>query len=220
VNGLVKAFDNSKRLCAHLWRDTKMKHLLRVLFGLVLVCGVASHARAQDFHAGLADPNTCGPVNTSACTIVDAMGSITGFQFSNAACTAPEVPAAPPTPYCIDLFNETAFNITSVTLSIPNSALGGLTPVCDTTMAFTGSCSMSGGTDIFSFLGNFKPGTVVDLYIFATDTPNFDPTVIDENATITVATPEPDSLLLLFTGVMMAGLYLAKRRIHFAFGKK
>ena len=81
-----------------------MKYLLRVLFILALFCGVSSHARAQGFHAGLADPNTCGPVNTSACTIVDATGPITGFQFSTSACTLSEVPAAPPTPYCIALF--------------------------------------------------------------------------------------------------------------------
>jgi hypothetical protein len=195
-----------------------MKYLLRVLFILALFCGVTSHAHASDFHVGAVDPNSCGPGNLSACSIIDANGPIAGFMFETTACNASGIPSGA---YCIDLFNQTSEVITSITLSIPNSALGGLTPVCDTTASFTGSCSMlPDGTDVFTFTGvpsqPFGPGVVEDLYVSG-----IDPTIFDNGATLVVAaTPEPDSLLLFSTGVMMAGLYLAKRHNLFAFGKK
>jgi hypothetical protein len=191
-----------------------MKYLLRILFVLALFCGVTSHAHA--LRIGLVDPNSCGP-NPSTCSIIDANGPITGFMFTAGACNNSGIPSGA---FCIDLFNQTNEIITSVTLSIPDSALGGLTPVCDTTSSFIGSCTTSGGIDTFDFTGipsqPFGPGVVEDLYVSG-----IDPTVFDNYATLKVAaTPEPDSLLLFSTGVMMAGLYLAKRHNLFAFGKK
>jgi hypothetical protein len=194
-----------------------MKYLLRILFVLALFCGVTSHAHAV--RIGLADPNSCGP-NLSACNIIDANGPITGFQFTTGACN-PSFPI-PSGAFCIDLFNQTNDIITSVTLSIPDSALDGQTPQCDTTSSFVGSCTVvPGGTDTFLFTGipsqPFGPGVVEDLYVSGID----DPTNFNNHLTVVVAsTPEPDSLLLFATGVMMAGLYLAKRRNLFAFGKK
>jgi hypothetical protein len=192
-----------------------MKYLLRILFVLALFCGVTSHAHAV--RIGLADPNTCGP-DLSACNIIDSNGPITGFMFTTGACNNSDIPSGA---FCIDLFNQTNEIITSVTLSIPDSALGGLEPVCDTTSSFIGSCTVvPGGIDTFLFTGipsqPFGPGVVEDLYVSG-----IDPTVFDNYATLKVAsTPEPDSLLLFSTGVMMAGLYLAKRHNFFAFGKK
>jgi hypothetical protein len=197
-----------------------MKYLLRVLFILALSCGFASHAHATLFHVGNVDPNSCGPNNLSACSIIDANGPITGFTFDTSACNASGIPAGA---FCLDLFNQTSEVITSITLSIPDSALEGLTPVCDTTASFTGSCTMlPDGTDVFTFTGvpgqPFGPGVVDDLYVSGI---GIDPTIFDNGATLVVAaTPEPDSLLLFSTGVMMAGLYLGKRHNLFAFGKK
>src|SRR5258708_31141810 len=120
-----------------------MKYLLRVLFVVGLFCGVTSHAHA--FRVGLADPNACGP-DLSACNIIDSNGPITGFMFTTEACNNSGIPSGA---FCIDLFNQTNEIITSVTLSIPDSALGGQTPICDTTSSFVGSCSSSDGIDTF-----------------------------------------------------------------------
>src|ERR1700692_2292066 len=191
-----------------------MKYLLRILFVLALFCGVTSHAHAV--RIGLADPNSCGP-NLSACSIIDANGPITGFMFDASACNVSGIPSGA---YCIDLFNQTNEIITPVPLSIPDSDLGGLEPVCDTTSSFIGSCTVvPGGIDTFLFTGipsqPFGPGDVEDLYVSG-----IDPSVFDNAPLVVASTPEPDSLLLLSTGVMMAGLYLAKRHNLFAFGKK
>jgi hypothetical protein len=197
-----------------------MKYLLSVLFVLALFCGVTSYSHAQpggNFHVGVVDPNTCGP-DFSACTIQDATGPITGpFTFATAACLLSGIPAGS---YCLDIFNQSGVDITAITLSIPVSDLGGQTPVCDTTSAFMGSCTPGpDGTELFSFTdGTFPSGSIEDIYVAGLN----DPSVLtNADVTITVAgTPEPDSLLLFSTGVMMAGLYLTKRPLLSAFGKK
>jgi hypothetical protein len=198
-----------------------MKYLLSVLFVLALFCGVTSYSHAQpggNFHVGVVDPNTCNaPSDPSACTIQDATGPVTGpFTFEMSACLLSGIPAGS---YCLDLFNASGVDITSITLSIPDSDLGGQTPVCDTTSAFMGSCTTApGGLDIFSFIGNFPPRTIEDIYVAGLN----DPSVLT-NADVAIevaATPEPDSLLLFATGAMMAGLYLTKRPLLSAFGKK
>jgi len=212
-----------------------MKYLLRILFVLALFCGVTSHARAAGFHVGVVDPNTCGsattnpPTSPSTCTIIDASGPITGFEFSSTACNAQVPMPAGTTPFCIDLFNTTVQDIASISLSISASELNGDMPICDNTgSSVEGSCTMSGGIDTFTFnflggggQGVFGTGDIEDIYVYSLDDPNpFDPTVLD-GATLTITeTPEPDSLLLFGTGVMMAGLYMSKRPLLSAFGKK
>jgi hypothetical protein len=199
-----------------------MKHLLRILFVLALFCGVTRHAHANDFHMGATDPNQCGPGDFSGCSIINANDTVTGFVFDMAACSNHAIDPAPAGSSCIALFNDSGETITSITLTIPDSVLDGLNPVCDTTPTFVGTtCSVvPGGIDTFVFTGipgnPFGPDDTEDFYLLG-----IDPTIFDNNATIAVAsTPEPDSLLLLSTGVMMAGLYLAKRRNLFAFGTK
>lgn len=193
-----------------------MKYLLSALFVLALFCGITSQAHASDFHVGVVDPNTCGP-DLSACTIQDATGPITGpFTFATSACLLSGIPAGS---YCLDVFNQSGVDISSIILMIPDSALGGQTPVCDTTSAFMGSCKPLGASEVFSFTdGVFPSGSIEDIYVAGLN----DPSVLT-NADVMIevaATPEPDSLLLFGTGAMMAGLYLTKRPLLSAFGKK
>lgn len=128
---------------------------------------------------------------------------------------------------CAILFNLTLppENITS--LNVTFAGLGDLTFDCPTTAAASifsqSSCGSSGpGTDTFSFFDGSLPffheaviyesGVSPDLFQDGTGNVNQPPFV---------PTPEPDSILLLSTGVMMfGGAYFAKRRQLFAFGKK
>jgi hypothetical protein len=193
-----------------------MKYLLSALFVLALFCGITSQAHASNFHVGVVDPNTCGP-DFSACTIQEATGPITGpFTFATSACLLSGIPAGS---YCLDIFNQSGVDITSIKLMIADSNLGGQTPFCDTTSAFMGSCTSSDGIETFSFTeGVFPTGSIEDIYVAGLN----DPSVLtNADVMITVAaTPEPDSLLLFGTGAMMAGLYLTKRPLLSAFGKK
>ncbi len=203
-----------------------MKYLLSALFVLTLFCGITSQAHASNFHVGVVDPTTCDTANPSICLIADPTGSISGFQFTTAICNS-GVPTSGGTPFCLELINGTLNQtINSIVLDISSAALGGQTPMCDTTAAFTGSCTpQPDGSELFTFTGvpgqPFGPGVVEDIYVAGltnsaalTDGPG-------GGVTIEVAaTPEPDSLLLFGTGAMMAGLYLTKRPLLSAFGKK
>jgi len=203
-----------------------MKHLLRVMFVLALVLGFSSHARASDFHVQVLDPNVCIS-NPSVCLILNASDPI-DISLNASTCQLAGVPNLPTsgTYGCAVLFNLTLppENITSINLTF--SGLGDLTFDCPTTTAGSifaqGSCGSSGnGVDSFSFsdgslpfLGEaviYESGVSPDLFQDGTASVNQPPITF---------TPEPDSLLLLSTGVMMAGLYLTKKRLLSALLKK
>jgi len=196
-----------------------MKYLLSVLFVLALFCGLTTQAHAGTFHVGATDPNSCSPNDTSSCFLIDS-GPLTGFDFTTAGCSMSNAPEGA---FCIALFNGTGETITSITLTILTADIPpDQTAMCDTTADFFGSCSTSGDNSVFSFTdGNFKPrGTEVIYVVPDPDDTDFNPSFLSA-ATVTVTeTPEPDSLLLFSTGVMMAGLYMAKRPLLSAFGKK
>jgi hypothetical protein len=205
-----------------------MKHLLRVMFVLALVLGFSSHARASavDFHVQVLDPNVCIS-NPSVCVILNASDPI-DISLNASTCQLAGVPNLPAsgTYGCAVLFNLTLPPEDITSLNLTFSGLGNLTFDCPTTAAGSifaqGTCgSPGGGVDTFSFFDGSLPwlgeaviyesGVNPDLFQDGTGAVNQPPITY---------TPEPDSLLLLSTGVMMAGLYLTKQRRLSAFLKK
>ncbi len=208
-----------------------MKYLLRVLCAVALFCGLATQAHGVDFHVQVLDPNICIS-NPSVCVIFNASDPI-NLSLNAFTCQFAGVPNLPSgSDYgCAVLFNFTIPPETITSLNLTFSGLGDLTFQCDTTgignvgsIFAQSSCgALGGGTDTFSFYdGEFPFFTEAIIYESGVSPDLFQDGFATVNQPPFVATPEPDSLLLLSTGVMMmsVGMYLNKRRPAFVFGKK
>jgi hypothetical protein len=214
------------RYRAHLSEEYLMKHLLRVLFLLTLVCGCASHARANSFHATVLDP-VCVTNPDAACTLLPTdPGTPFAINLTAQTCLDQHVSGLPTdgTPFgCFVGTNDTGLTINSINLTFEGAPLAGAT--CDTNLpngAFAiSSCTAPSAGDPDYGL-SFSDGSVINSNAFIILETGIDPADFIGTATVGVAavTPEPNSLLLLSTGVMMAGLYLMKRQSLFAFLKK
>jgi hypothetical protein len=200
-----------------------MKYLLRVLFILAVFCGFSGSARAAgiDFHVQVLDPNICVS-DPSVCIIFNASDPINVSLNAN-TCQLAGVPNLPPgSDYgCAVLFNLTLppENITS--LNITFSGLGSLTFDCPTSpvgnvgsIFASSSCGSSGpGTDTFSFFnGSFPFLSEAVIYETGVSPDLFQNGTGNVNQPPFVPTPEPESLLLISTGVAMAGGYLTRQR--------
>jgi hypothetical protein len=208
-----------------------MKYLLRVLFVLALFVGFSSHAHAAsiDFHAQVLDPDC--PLTTSVCALdpVD-LGVTFPISFSATNCSLQGITGPTDVPFgCFVGTNQTGVPLTSFSLDFTGSILQGAT--CDTDLpgislppsigpAFSPTgCTPdgNGGFDI-AFSGGSIPFTHQFIIIEVGVDPGPDGGL---GATATAdPVPEPDSFLLLTTGVMMmtAGVYIKQRR--FALGNK
>jgi len=176
-----------------------MKHLLRVLFILALSCGASSvaHASSIDFHVEVLDPaNSCDP-STSLCTIADP-GQPISITFLSAACTPFGLPNGP-TDGCLVLGNNT-LTTTFTNLELIFGVSGNISPTCGTDGVNFASaiCGVSGGVETFFFSGGPGLAPLHQLVIFESGV-SPDGLV----GTVTVNTPEPESLLLFSTGAMM-----------------
>ncbi len=202
-------------------RISRCLYLMALVFGL---CGLAK-ADPVDFKMTVLDAPTLPP--TFSVTPVD--GSPFFVNFGGCQSFSPAPP--PNTPDgCFYFTNVSNVTLTVLTLDFANTVgLAGQTPNCDTSgtgvdlkTAF-GASSCTGPTqnDEFYNLEFFGgagvtpdvPGSMPMIYTiqeFGTDPSNF-PT--DISATLT-ATPEPNSVLLLGTGVLMMGgaFFLNRRR--------
>lgn len=219
-----------------------MKYLLRVLFVVALLCGGSSFAHADgiDFRMTVLDPpaeavcNPAGvpvgsPGNTN-CTIFTG-GDISPVNVSQAACNGAGFGngLTPGTYGCFVVDNESGSTINSIELGFLIAPLV-TTPSCDSSGQtnnegnFVASALnvVSCGPDpsnplayALDFAGGagVAPGNALIVLEQGEDPNDFQ----GGSATIGV-TPEPDSLLLFSTGVMMAGLYMS-RRIWTAAGK-
>lgn len=202
-----------------------MKYLLRVLFILALFCGFTGHARAQGFHATVLDPSgySCLTPNNN-CSIFD--GSPFPISLSSAECTFLSLPDGP-NDGCFLGINATKQTITSLSIIFSDAAeLGTLTcddadnpPGLPATIFTNPTCSPTGPPYTLFFSGGGL-GPDGDFIIFEDGAPPGELGI--GTGVVGTATPEPDSLLLLSTGVMMmaGGLYLTKRQRLSAFAKK
>ncbi|MBB5342201.1 hypothetical protein [Tunturibacter empetritectus] len=197
-----------------------MKHLLRVLFVLALLCGGSSlaHASGIDFRMTVLDPPSCEQGNTF-CQEFNGADTLPSVSLSTAACNSVGINLGPnATPYgCFVLSNFSGETIDSLTLHFLLGPLGNQDASCDS----QGQSGIPSALNVVSCTNNEQTGfydlvfgggagvpTGQNLIVFEQGA---DPNLFQGgNGTVGV-TPEPDSLLLFSTGVMMAGLYMSRR---------
>lgn len=208
-----------------------MKYLLRSLFVLALFCAGSSlaHADSVDYRMTVLDPpavDVCNPVGVPSgspgntnCTIFSG-GDINPLNLSQAACNGAGIGAGltPGTYGCFVVDNESGSTIDDLVLGFDQGPLDFQPAGCDAD-GQNGIASalnvVSCGTDpanpsdyLLHFGGGagVAPGGALIVFEQGADPADFQ----GGSATIGI-TPEPDSLLLFSTGVMMAGLYMSRR---------
>jgi hypothetical protein len=194
-----------------------MKHILSVFFVLAVVFGFTRQSQAV--HVQVLDPpNVCmttpgqsGPFN---CAIVDSTQPF-NVAFDSSTCGLFGLPTGA-TDGCLIVFNNTFNTFTGLDLTFTGT--GDLSFDCSTTdpNSVFASCSQP-EADSLDFSG--APGLAGGhtMVIFEDGA---DPTLVHGTGNVTItATPEPDSILLMVTGTMMAGLYMSRKQLTAAFGR-
>ena len=183
--------------------------LLRSLLVVALVCGLSGVAKASqaDFHTTVLDPFATTPIFT------------TPFQFSFDTCSAGQLPTNVKDTYvgCFSAVNRTGKDWIGLQLVVSNTdSLGGQPASCaldgSADLFQNTSCALTpdGSKYILSFAGGDIPNN--GSFVIAEDGVNpADFPMVDASVTTTV-TPEPDSILLLSTGIAALGSLAAKRR--------
>jgi hypothetical protein len=182
-----------------------MKFLLSFV-AVALFCGFSMRAGASpiDFKMGVLDPNQ----QLNYTSISDPS---TPFTVTFSTC-----PTSISADGCFTGFNDTTDVFTSLDLTFANNTvLNGQTPNCDTSIAGSlfgsSSCMLSGNTYLLDFFG----GTGIDpgAFFFITESGVNPPSGFGQGTGMVGVTPEPSSVLLMATGLMMMfGFFFATKR--------
>ncbi|MCU1223217.1 MAG: sorting protein [Edaphobacter sp.] len=183
--------------------------MLRCLVAVALVCGLAGVAKADqmDFHMVVLDPFATTPIFT------------TPFQFTFEPCVAGQLPTNVNGSYmgCFSGVNRTGNDWAGMELSFTNTAALGSQPA---------GCALDGSTDFYQsatcsltpdgseYFLDFTIGSIPNNGSFVIAEDGVDPSDFPMvSATIIrTVTPEPGSIWLMSTGILMVGFFFAKRR--------
>jgi hypothetical protein len=189
--------------------------MLHCVLAIALACGLTGMAKADpiDFQMGVLDPpaqltftqidgTTPFTVSFGACpSDISATGCFTGYNTSNVTFTSLDITFA---------------NTTSATdPSDDIDYLNGQTPTCNTSIPgslfSSASCSLS--ADDTTYTLDFSGGTGIapGAFFFITET-GPTPAAFGDGIGEVATTPEPNSVLLLSTGMAMVGLVIVRRR--------
>ena len=183
-----------------------------VLIGLVLGLNGMAKADSLDFHMVVLDPFSTNPIFT------------TPFTFTFGACSVGQLPTNVMNSYegCYSGVNRTGQDWTGLQMVFANTSSLASQPA---------GCALDGSTDYFStpacvlttdmsqYILSFTTGVIPNngSFVIAEDgvSPDDFPMI---TATVTTSggttvTPEPGSIWLMSTGVLMTGFYLTKRHV-------
>lgn len=191
-----------------------MKFFCR-FFALALILGMTGLANAGtlDFKMNVLD----GPITG------DYIEGTAPFAVSFGACPLNLTNAG--ALGCFDGYNDTSYTLTSLNLTFTNTTsstspndffnyLNGQTPDCAATAVFdvVSTCYLS--TDKTTYVLDFSGGTGIPAATtFFIAEYGVNPNAFQGGMGQVTLSPEPSSILLLGTGVLMVGMLLARRRM-------
>lgn len=172
----------------------------RYVIAIAILCGFSGLAKADtlDFKMNVLDPPSLPYAE-----VINSMP----FPISFSTCAAGELPSGVTANGCFAGFNDTTQTWTNLQFTFVNStALGGQPASCGSPgSAFSiftvTSCSLSGSTYVLTFTN----GVIIPGETFVVAEAGADPSAFGTGSGTTIV-PEPNSLLLLSTGVMLFGL--------------
>lgn len=185
--------------------------MLRILLVIALVCGLTHRAKADDFQMIVVDPLPSYPVFQITDTSFDF--------FFIAPCISPgQIPSGANYDACFTGQNETGMVLTSLTIAVANT-IGNQTAGCSPSgltnqqgqpLDIFSSISCGPGPDGVGYLLTYSGGDIPLDGIFTIAEQGATPADFGDVHAVagTAATPEPESFLLLSTGVLSASSYL------------